>query len=174
MVREKPGRKLLPFDQISKTAQRQRIKFAKEPEDYQKYLEDQKKRYWETKTRRQLQKKMNAIKQRDKAIELLGSKCKSCGETVEKTVKRCNLEFHHKYYEEYEKKKNKISMNYYDILKIAKDGKDPDTKYDLLCHTCHMIETNVSTNHEKARAAFIYLCKNRIWTLPFAFNNQIF
>ena len=174
MVREKPGRKFLPFDQISKAAQRKRIKFAKDPESHQRYLEDQKKRYPETKPKRQLQKKMNSIKQRDEAIELLDSKCKSCGVAVNKTAKRCNLEFHHKYYDEYEKKKNTISMIYYDILKIAKDGKDPNVKYDLLCHTCHMIVTYVSTNHEKARSALIYLCKNHILTFPFAFNNQIF
>lgn len=169
-VKKKAGRKLKPFNQLSKCAQRERIRFAKDPEAYAKHLEQHKKNYWENKPHNLLSKKINGIKQRNKSIVILGGKCISCSEPLDNSSKRSNLEFHHKYYDEgYNYSSGQI---YYDILRMVKYGKDPNKKYELLCHTCHIIETNIRKNPPKSVWILARLCKNNVIKLPFFYNFQ--
>ncbi len=168
--KEKAGRKPKPFNQLCKGAQQTRIRYAKDPEAYEKHLEDQKKRYWKNKPHLQLSKKINSIKQRNNAIEILGGKCSSCYEPLDKSTKRSNLEFHHKYYDD--DYKHTGCQSYYDVLRMVNNGKIPNEKYELLCHTCHMIETNIRKNPAKATKEIIRLCENNEIKLPFFYNYQ--
>lgn len=114
--------------------------------------------YYKTKTRQQYKKKLKAKEKREKVISILGSKCMSCGEPYNSHLVRSNLEIDHIIYVKSKEIKKDPVAQVLDIVdkKIA----DPNTMFSLLCHTCHMIVTNVRRNQEKAKSSINYLLKN--------------
>ena len=109
-----------------------------------------------------MQRRLNRID----AIKMIGVMCESCGEKFKPDSKPMNLEFHHKYYDEYDekmiKKYGRNPSNWTQVLKMAKEGKNPKEKFSVLCRTCHMIETFIHQNQNKAWSALSWCVEQGI------------
>lgn len=97
-----------------------------------------------------------------KIVEVLGSKCVSCGEKFNPDLKRSNLEIHHNYYTEEDKeyfKKYGINQQKYEAWRMIKTNKinELKKKYTLLCGQCNILEAWVRKNGVKAFEAYCWL-----------------
>ena len=121
-----------------------------------------------------MKKRLNRID----AIKMIGTECESCGEKFKPNSKPLNLEFHHRYYDDYDKKNiekyGRTPSNWAQVLKIAKEGKNPKGKFSVLCRTCHMIETFVHQNQHKAWSALAWCVEQGILDVekPFSVDSK--
>lgn len=98
----------------------------------------------------------------EKIIDVLGSKCASCGEKYTRGVKMPNLQIHHKFYTEEDKeykKKYGVNQHKYEALRMIKTNKinELKKKYTLLCGQCNMLEAWVRKDGVKAFEAYCWL-----------------
>jgi len=119
----------------------------------------------ERKERKQEIDKRRRFNDRIRVIKMIGTKCASCGEKVDMSNPQ-NLEFHHKYYDDYDekfmKKYGRNPSNYKQVLDIASNGINPKKKFELLCHQCNVLEAFVRTNPKKAWDAIFWLIEHNI------------
>jgi len=93
----------------------------------------------------------------------LGGKCDSCGEKLNESLRRSNLQFHHKSYDKDDErirakfKGNLGSKHHWEIKRMIKNGINPKKKFVLLCLQCHDVETASHQNPKKAFDMFAWL-----------------
>ena len=98
----------------------------------------------------------------EKIVEVLGSKCASCGEKYTRGVKMPNLQIHHKFYTEEDKEYKKkygakgATPHKYESIRMIKANQinELKKKYTLLCQQCNMLEAWVRKNGVKAFDAY--------------------
>ncbi len=141
------GRRPLPHDELTEGGKISRE--YREKMNQNEVEETRKKRkayYLKNKSIQQIQKRNINKKRRLEATELLGGKCMSCGELYNPAARISNLQFDHLSYP----RSGRKAFYYYDILELAKNGVDPKEQFALLCRTCHMIDTFIRKNPQKA------------------------
>jgi hypothetical protein len=100
-------------------------------------------------------------KEFEKIYERLGSKCVSCGEKYNPSLKKTNLHIHHKFYskdKEYLKKYGTMPQKY-EALRMIKANKirELKKKYTLLCQQCNTIDGWVRKNPDNAFETLCWL-----------------
>jgi len=119
--------------------------------------------YYDDHENRKERKRIDGKAQRRELYLKLGAKCVSCGEEFNPKLKRSNLEIHHKFYDDEDMKvKNKNNGNIgsrqiSELIRMFKNGINPNKKFTLLCGQCNSIEGFVRMNPEKAFDAFAWL-----------------
>ncbi len=143
----KRGKRLKPFDELTPYGKKQRLQRENmNPEQIEKRRQMLRAYYLKNKHKQQIQKQKLNKKRSQEAVELLGGKCMSCGEIYNPTARRSNLEMDHLSYF----RSGRKSFYYYDVFELQKKGIDPKERFALLCHTCHMIDTHIRKNPQKA------------------------
>lgn len=93
----------------------------------------------------------------------LGGKCESCGEKLNESLSRVNLQFHHKTYDEDDErirkkfKGNLGSKHHWEIKRMLDNGISTKKKFALLCIQCNLLEAFVRMNKSKAFDTFCWL-----------------
>ena len=93
----------------------------------------------------------------------LGGKCESCGEKLDESLPRSNLQFHHKEYDEDDErlrkkfKGNLGSKHHWEIKRMLDNGISTKKKFALLCIQCNLLEAFVRMNPSKAFEAFAWM-----------------
>ena len=119
--------------------------------------------YYENHEERKKRKRISGKLGRIELYKKLGGKCESCGEKLDESLSRVNLQFHHKTYDEDDmriKKKfkgNLGSKHHWEIKRMLKNGISTKEKFALLCIQCNLLEAFVRMNPDKAFDAFCWL-----------------
>jgi len=144
---------------------RVKLKRETDPEWRDKTNKYQMKKYYEQHDYRKKQKRGYSKKYQQQIVKALGSKCISCDEKYNPDLKQSNLQIHHKFYSEEEKKikkENKGNLgatHKYEALRMIKQGKYAELKkkFTLLCQQCNTIEAFVRKNPKKAFETFCWI-----------------
>ena len=119
--------------------------------------------------REECRKKQQMSKQRRYVYtQIMGGKCNSCGEPYNPHAKRSNLEIDHKFYFPDESPGLGTLLR---IIRLKEQGIDPKKQYNLLCHTCHQLVTNIRKNQEKTQICYRIFEKNRLSQRRLEINN---
>jgi len=119
--------------------------------------------YYDNHEERKKRKRIVGKLSRIQLYKKLGGKCNSCGEKLDETRIRSNLQFHHKSYDDDDERlRNKFkgnlgSKHHWEINRMLKNGISPKKKFVLLCTQCHDIETASHQNPKKAFDMFAWL-----------------
>jgi len=119
--------------------------------------------YYKNHEERKKRKRISGKLERIELYKKLGGKCESCGEKLDESLSRVNLQFHHKTYDEDDmriKKKfkgNLGSKHHWEIKRMLKNGISTKEKFTLLCIQCNVLEAFVRMNPDKAFDAFCWL-----------------
>jgi len=133
------------------------------PEWKNKQNKKQLQAYYDDHENRKERKRIDGKAQRRELYLKLGAKCVSCGEKFNPKLKRSNLEIHHKFYDEEDMKiKNRNNGNIgsrqiTELIRMFKNGINPNEKFTLLCGQCNTLEAFVRLNPEKAFETFCWL-----------------
>jgi len=133
------------------------------PEWKDKQNKKQLQAYYDDHENRKERKRIDGKAQRAELYRKLGAKCVSCGEKFNPTLKRSNLEIHHKIYDDEDMKiKNKNNGNIgsrqiTELIRMFKNGINPNEKFGLLCGQCNTLEAFVRLNPVKAFDTFCWL-----------------
>ena len=104
------------------------------------------------------------LDRRIKIWQLFNNKCESCNEKLDLTQQRVNLEIHHKFYSNNDKKKIKENgavgaSVIFEIEKMINNKENIHKKFTLLCRVCNVIEAFVKLDPEKSIKTFHWLYK---------------
>jgi len=139
---------------------KRRAELLADPEKHEQQKKHVMELYYKSHDKKKQQKRERLSKMTLKAIRILGSKCESCGEKHNPNLKKTNLEFHHKHYNEKEEERRKKSLLITNIaesiIKMSKKG-NPKKKFALLCKECHQIETFSHQDPKKAFDMFAWM-----------------
>ena len=139
------------FRRKNDSAYRERMR-KKSMDGYFKYHEERKK-----------QKRITGKSERIELYKKLGGKCDSCGEKLNESLSKSNLQIHHKFYDNEdlkvkEKFKGRLgSRHILELKRMFRNGIDPNKKFGLLCQQCNLIEAFVRMNPVKAFGTFCWL-----------------
>jgi len=120
-------------------------------------------KYYDNHEERKKRKRVAGRLGRIELYKKLGGKCESCGEKLDDSLPRINLQFHHKTYDEDDmriKKKfkgNLGSKHHWEIKRMLKNGINPKGKFGLLCIQCNLLEAFVRMNPSKAFESFAWM-----------------
>jgi len=143
-----------PESEIHPHTKKMRAFYKQNPVEHEKYKQKMKVQYQKNREQIRMRKKQKMKEQKEYVYNLLGSKCASCGEPYNPHIKRSNLEIDHKFYFPDEFFGLGTILR---ILRIEKQGIDPNIQYNLLCHTCHMVVTSIRKNQVKGKAVLKFL-----------------
>jgi len=119
--------------------------------------------YFKYHEQRKKQKRITGKNERIELYKKLGGKCDSCGEKLNESLSRSNLQIHHKFYDSEDLKiKEKFkgnlgSRHILELKRMFKNGINPNKKFVLLCQQCNLIEAFVRMNPDKAFDMFCWL-----------------
>ena len=147
-------RTLKPENELSEHQKKMRAYYKKQPEEHQKYLQYQKEYHKKNRESIRIRKRQKGKTRILEVINILGSKCESCGEKYNPNLRRSNLEIDHEFYLRGE---FAGTSTIHRILRLKKQGVDPKKQYNLLCHPCHMIVTYIRKNPSKANDVINFL-----------------
>lgn len=152
-------RRLKPESEIHSSTKRTREFYKNNPQEHEKYKKYMKQQYQKNREYIRIRKKQKMKEQKEGVYNLLGGKCISCGEPYNPYLKRSNLEIDHKFYFPDESLGLGTILR---IIRIQKKGIDPNTQYNLFCHTCHTVVTGIRKNQEKGKAVLKFLKKTDV------------
>ena len=151
------GRRLKPEHELTPSGKGHRERM-RDPEYAKNYRKSQAERYKQNKPREQFRKRAKGKEQREEVIKVLGSKCSSCGEVYNTHFSR-KIQIDHKFY--FRGRTDRTNTVDH-IRALIKSGVDPNTQFNLLCHSCHMVVTYIRKYPEKSHDVINYLKKANI------------
>jgi len=155
-----------PINELTQAQQKRRKYLDENPEAILKEQNYQSEYYKQNKPRLSKSKSENQRKRRLEATAMLGSECEACGEKLEPTRKRINLEIHHLEYDERDKERIKkygtIGDVFSDVLRMSEEGKNPKKKFLLLCQDCNTMESRIRKDPDKAMSLFSWCVEQGI------------
>jgi len=140
---------------------KRRAELLADPEKYEQHKKHVMELYYARHGIQKRQKRERAKRKSRQMIKMLGGKCESCGEKFNPDLERSNLDFHHRHYDEKDKKIRRkwgyVPNIVHEIEVLIKEGKNPKKKFALLCKQCNSIEAFVRIDKKKAFETFSWL-----------------